>query len=186
MGLWRFINLSIVFWLTSVIFKSLLIIFFGMASNTSTLYIGLEIIWWLITAIVAIVVLFPIYQSLPDYPFYQPNLIFILAFITFTRYAFLLRFTFLAPRQILKIAIILLMVPVTFLLVQEINLFQVFLDEEGLDALVGSLPFDQRESMAGYIRTEMIFFGTGACIAAVVLALRLILSVWRWHNRGKA
>ncbi len=155
-------------------------------TNTSSLHIRLELVWWLITAIVAIVVLFPIYQSLSNYPFYAPNLIFIVAFITCTRYAFLLRYTFLAPLQMLKIAIVLLLIPAIFLLVQEINLFQVFLDEEGLDALVGELPFSQRDRMAGYIRTEMIFFGTGACIAAVVLAFRLILSVWLLRNRGRA
>ncbi|GJM35246.1 MAG: hypothetical protein DHS20C18_42470 [Saprospiraceae bacterium] len=154
-------------------------------SNTSNLYIRLEMIWWLITAIVVIVVLFPIQQTLSNYPFYRANIIFIVGFITFTRYIFLLRYTFLGPLQILKVAIAFLMIPTTFLLVQEINHFQLFLDEEGLDALVGELPFGKRENMVGYIRAEMLFFGTGVCIAAVVIIFRLLISVWLLRNRGR-
>lgn len=155
-----------------------------MTDNTTTkhLYTRLELIWWLITLIAAVLLLFPIVNRLPGYRFLGVNLLFIIAFITFTRYIFLLRYTFLPPYQRLKVGLALLCIPIVFLLVQELNRFQVFLDEEGYEALVGTLPRSEQIPMVEYIRSEMLLFGIGSVIAAVVLALRLIVSVWRRHN----
>ena len=146
------------------------------------LYTRLELIWWLITLILAVLLLFPVLSKLPDYPFWLVNLVFIVAFVTFTRYIFLLRYTFLPPFQRLKIAIALLCIPIVFYLVQEINYFQTFLDEEGYEALVGTLPRASQIPMVEYIRSEMLLFGVGSVIAGVILAVRLIISVWRRHN----
>jgi len=143
-----------------------------------------ELLWWLLTLLITAGVLLPIYLYSPAYPFFAINAVYIAGFITFTRYAFLLRFTFLARRQALKLIFIFLSIPVVFLLVQELNLFQTFYDEEGQEALLG-VPLGRADlRMVRYVHSEMLLFGTGCIIAAVVLSLRLVLSVWRTRNRG--
>ena len=70
------------------------------------------------------------------------------------------------------------------MLVNQINLFQTFLDENGFEGLVGDLPFGKRENMAKFIRAEMLFFGVGSVISAIILPFRLVISVWRTRNKG--
>jgi len=144
----------------------------------------LELIWWIITIIAAIVVLFPIYSTLDDYRFGWINLVYILTFITVSRYIFLLKYTFLARIEYLKIVLIFLCIPAVFLLIQELNLFQTYIDKQGVDALVGELPYGKRESMLAYIRNEMFFFGTGSIVSCIIFPFRLIISIWRGRNRG--
>lgn len=153
-------------------------------SQSRKLQLSLELIWWVFTAIIALATLYPIISKLPEYPFLRINIIFIIAFITFTRYIFLLKHTFLAYQQRLKIVLALLCIPTMFLLVEQITNFQTFLDEQGIDALVGHLPFAKREGMVSYVRNQILLFGVGSCISAFFLFFRLIISVWRVRNRG--
>ena len=146
----------------------------------------LEILFWAFTALVAAIVLLPIINEVEGYPFYFINVVYIVTAITVTRYLFLLPHTFLAHRQVLKIALVFLCIPFVFYLIQELNHFQVFIDEEGLDALVGNLPYRRRNNMVDYIRSQMILFATGSIISSVAFPFRLIVSVWRTRNRGTA
>jgi len=146
--------------------------------------IQLELLFWFFTILVTIAVLIPIYTNIPDYPFWLANIVFIITAITVTRYLFLLKYTFLAKRQILKIACVFLCIPLIFYLVQEINYFQTYLDEEGIDSIVGHIPYQSRDTMVEYMRSELLLFGTMAVISSVIFPFRLIISVWRTHNRG--
>ena len=153
-------------------------------NQEQSLHFRLELIWWFFTLILAAGVLYPILREVNDYPFLMINTLFVIVFVTFTRYIFLLKHTFLAKQQRLKTGIILISVPIIFMLVNEINLFQTFLDENGFGGLVGDLPFGRRESFAKFIRAEMLFFGVGSVISAIVLPIRLVISVWRTRNKG--
>ena len=152
----------------------------------SKIHIRLELIWWVFTILLVVGVVYPIVNTLEVYPFYLINIIYVITFVTLARYTFLLKFTFLPKHQVLKQVFIFSCIPFVFYLVQELNQFQTFLDEEGWDGIVGQLPYGQRNSMINYIRSEMILFGVGSIISAVVFAFRLILSVWRMRNRGEA
>jgi hypothetical protein len=143
----------------------------------------LERLWWLLTGLATLLVLSPLLLKLPAYPFWVINVIFIATFITATRYIFLLRSTFLARRFWIKISIIFLSIPFVFFLVQELNAFQTFLDEQGVGAIVGTLPYAEQQPMFRYIHNEMLLFGTGAVMSAALLPVRLLISIWRVHNR---
>lgn len=144
----------------------------------------LELLWWLITALITALVVFPIYFNIADYPFYVMNIVFIVTFITISRYLFLLPYTFLARIEWLKITIVFLCIPLIFYLVQALNGFQTFLDEEGVGKLVGDMPTERQLQWTDYIRSELLLFGVGSVIASVLLPFRLLLSVWRGRNRG--
>ena len=154
-----------------------------MAPRTSLLQ--LEALWWLTTIVVVLLVLFPLYSTPVTFPFYTINVVYIVSFITLTRYIFLLHLTLLARRQILKIAVICMTVPFIFYLVQGLNAFQTFLDEQGFEALVGRLPLERQGGMLTYIRSEMLLFGVGSIVAAAVLPVRLLISIWKQQNEGR-
>lgn len=145
----------------------------------------LELYWWIISGIIAVLVVAPIYFNTGTFPFYLSNLLYVVAFITLTRYIFLLRFKWLAKIEWIKIVIVFLCIPIVFFAIQELNLFQTFLDENGVEALVGTdLPLEKRNSLTKYIHSEFLLFAVGSIISGVVLPFRLILSVWRGRNTG--
>jgi len=144
----------------------------------------MELVWWIFTAIIAFAVLFPIMKNVDDYPFLFTNIIFVVVFITFARYIFLLKHTFLADRQVLKVIIFFLCLPLFSYLVNELTSVRTFLDEHGIDALVKNLPYESHWNFANYVKTEMYFFGAASLVVTVLLPFRLLLSVWRNRNRG--
>lgn len=149
-----------------------------------SLSLRLEFIWWIFTFILLAGVLYPILSAIDDYPFLVMNVIFVIVFVTLTRYVFLLKHTFLAYRQILKSIIIVLSIPLIFYLINEMNFFQTYIDENGMDSFLGNLPYKRIGSLGKYIRAEMLFFGTGSLIIAVITPIRMLISIWRTMNRG--
>lgn len=144
----------------------------------------LEIIWWLITGIVAVLILLPIYSVHPTYNFLLSNFIFIISFITFSRYIFFLKHTLIAPYQIIRVALIFILIPFIFYQIQELNTFQTALDEQGIEPFVGHLPYESQKPMMRYIYNETLLFAVGSILATVAFPFRMIISVWRFRNRG--
>ncbi len=152
-------------------------------SSKSLLYLRLELVWWLFTALATILILYPIYTKLTGFPFYWMNGIFIVSSITLTRYIFLLPYTFLARRQILKVAVVFVAIPYIFYLVQGIYAFNEYLDYDRLGAMVSGLPVEEQEGMLNYIKNEMLLFGVAAVISAIAFPFRMLISVWRMRNK---
>ena len=148
------------------------------------LTLWLELIWWALTALIVWAVLYPIHKAMHVWPFEGWNIAFVAILITFTRYIFLLKHTFLAWQQEVKVALILLMFPLTFMFIDSVNGFMVYIEENTWFALTGHLPAAEKRAIEDYMWVEMLFFGIGSCIAAPVFALRLFMSVWRTRNRG--
>lgn len=148
------------------------------------LILQLEIVWWVVTAIVVAATQYPIDKAMHVWPFRQWNIVFVVALITLARYIFLLEHTFLARRQVLKAVLILLMFPATFALVSGLNEFLTYIEEKTWDPLTGHLPPADKKQIENYMWSEMLFFGAGSVIAAPVFAARLLMSIWRTHNRG--
>ncbi len=144
----------------------------------------LEVIWWIITAIISYLIIAPIQKMTDLYPFFWMNLLFIVTFITLFRYLFFLRYSFIARRQLLKITIIFLSIPFIFHLISNLNYFITYIDEKSFDGFLGHLDSDARSKMQIYIRSEMLLFGVGSVVAAVLFPFKMIASIWRVRNRG--
>ena len=149
-----------------------------------SLIFQLEIVWWVVTALIAWAVLYPIHKAMHVWPFEWWNIAYIVVLITLSRYIFLLKHTFLAQKQPIKLALLLLMVPLTFVLVDGLHGFMTYIEENTWESLTGHLPPADKKSIEDYMWTEMLFFGAGSIIAAPVFAGRMLLSLWRTHNRG--
>ena len=153
-------------------------------NKQQSLTFQMELLWWVITAIILFAVLFPILNKVEDYPFLIPNILFIIIFVTLTRYIFLLKHTFLAYRQTLKIILFFLCIPLIWYIVSQLENIQGYIDQEGINGLVKNLPYEEHWQFANYIKTEMYFFGAASLVVTVLFPLRLLQSVWRNKNRG--
>ena len=76
------------------------------------------------------------------------------------------------------------MFPLTFMLIDSVNGFMVYIEENTWETLTGHLVAADKRAIEEYMWLEMLFFGIGSCIAAPVFAVRLFMSVWRTRNRG--
>jgi|JI6StandDraft_1071083.scaffolds.fasta_scaffold358003_2 hypothetical protein len=144
----------------------------------------LELTWWVITALVVWALLTPIDKAMFVWPFRTWNIIFIITVVTLGRYIFLLEHTFLAQRQILKIVLLLLMFPATFMFINGVSDFMGFIEEKTWEPLTGHLPAVEKLRIEKYIWNEMLFFGVGSILTAPIFAIRMMLSIWRTKNRG--
>jgi len=145
----------------------------------------LEIVWWIATIVIVILFLLPLITNIGDkYPYYIPNIFFIVLFITFTRYIFLLKHTFIADRRWVKAILVFLPIPLFFYALDSHFNFQDFVDKnEHIDMLSHLLP-DKAMEISNYMKYQFIFFATGSFIVMVLLPIRMIVSVWREINRG--
>jgi len=146
--------------------------------------LSLELMMLLFTAVLAMLVLLPIYLSVKDYPFYYSNILFIVVFVTFARYIFLLKHTVVARSLVFKIVMMVTAIPIIMYLLDCVSTFQGFTDDIGLEMLVPDLSIPKQKSIIRYIRTEMIFFGVGAVIVAVMFPFRMLVSIWRGINKN--
>jgi hypothetical protein len=152
-------------------------------NKTTALKLGIELTWWVITAMVAWIVLQPIHKAMYVWPFELANIVFVVVLITLTRYTFFLKHTFLNRQQVLKITLLLLMFPLAFYLLERVNEFLGYVEEQTWEPLTGHLPTAQQPGVQEYIWREMLFFGVGSIIATPVFAGRMMLSIWRTRNR---
>lgn len=144
----------------------------------------LELLWWVITAILSIAIVLPVI-SVGNYQFLWQNVFLIAIFITITRYIFFLKHTFLSNYEWMKAALILAAPIIIFLIIQEINRFQTFLDEYGWEKVIDTGAAATQKGLSKYIYSEMLFFGVGSVISTIILPVRMIVSIWRMRNLGK-
>ena len=145
-----------------------------------------ELIWWVVTLVLLLIMLLPIYLSNSKYPFWIQNAIFVVVFVTFTRYIFLLKHTVLRFAQWAKVVVLIACIPLAFNLVQWLNAFHQFTDEIGVQALFANLSEKDQSRMVEYTKAEMTFFGVGSILATIVMPFRMLISFWRTFNKGTA
>jgi hypothetical protein len=155
-----------------------------MDERNNLLLIRLELIWWIVTLLIVVGVLYPIYKTQADYPFWMINTIFIVVFVTVARLIFLLKYTFLAYRQWLKVVLAILCIPLFIYLLDEFSMVRAVADEIGFEEVFSHLSLEGQTSMASYVKNEMLFFGAASLICSILMPLRMLVSFWRTLNRG--
>lgn len=146
--------------------------------------IWLEIFWWIATFLLSLLILFPILQKTNRYPFTTINIIFVVVFVSLFRYIFLLKYTWIAKRQYVKLILIFLCIPLIFNMINNLNFFITQLDEFSSEAFLGHLEANTRQNLETYIRSEMLLFGVGSIVTSMLFPFRLLMSIWRQRNKG--
>jgi len=145
----------------------------------------LELVWWIVTAIIVALFLLPILNYVGgEYEFYLPNIFFIVLFVTFTRYIFLLKHTLIAKNKIVKLILIFLPIPLFLYSMDALYDFQSFLDNGEHIKMLSHLAPDTAMNIAKYAKYQFVFFGTGAILVIFLLPVRMIISIWRGINKG--
>ena len=147
--------------------------------------VSLEIVWWLLTLVLIVLVLLPIYSKIGLlYPFYVSNIAFIIISTTFIRYIFLLKHHWVSSAKWIKVLFIFTPIPIFFYLTGAFYDFQSFSDEVGLTSLVQEIPYKDQMRITKYMRVEMVFFFAAAFISNLMMPLRMVISLWREINKG--
>ena len=149
----------------------------------------MELIWWLITAIVVWMVAEPLWGNFVQYEFVYEAIMYVIVFITYARYLFLLKYTFLAHFQVMKVLLIFAALPLAFYLVQVFFNYQDFLEKQNQGMIEFQIYF--REGITAtehfetlnYLTKVYSFFGMSAIICVVISPFRLLLSFWRVYNK---
>lgn len=76
------------------------------------------------------------------------------------------------------------MIPVVFLLIQKLNFLQGYINEGILFNDLEKLPYKEQLKLEKYIRHEILLVGTAAIVSAILFAIRMLISVWKYRNRG--
>jgi uncharacterized membrane protein len=152
----------------------------------TSLRLGLELIWWVFTAIVMGGIFWYIQSKTKFYPFYLANGAMIVAFLTLTRYTFQIKHSWFAKSQRTKVIMSLVILPINFVLVGVISDFMLWISNHEFRPISGHLPLEESEPFNTFIWNEMLFFGVGAVLASLAFLARLVISIWRTHNLGTA
>lgn len=154
------------------------------SSKRSTATALFELTWWAFALVLACLVVLPIYSTLPDFPFFLPNFIYVVVAVTLTRYLFLLHVSWLRDRLILQGLVALLLVPLIFYMVSNFNAFIIFFDERGPDVLIRGLEPETGSTIDRYVKAEYRFFAIWAVVAAIVTPFRLVYNAWARYRAG--
>ncbi len=141
--------------------------------------------WWMVTAIVLVIVLLPIQSAIgEDYFFYRQNILIIILAITLIRYIFLLKHHWISSSKWFKALFIFAPIPIFFFLIGAFSEFQAFSDEKGINTILTKLPYKKQQALATFIRSEIVLFWSAAFLANLFMPFRMLISIWREINKG--
>lgn len=75
-------------------------------------------------------------------------------------------------------------IPLFLYTLRQFKAFNEYINDEGLQSFMYHLTNMGQESMEPYIRSEMTFFAVATLMTTVVFFFRLLISIWRYHNKG--
>lgn len=151
------------------------------------LLILIELLWWLITAVIIYVLLLPVPGAFSGFAFLFQSILFIAAFITLARYIFLLHLTPIKNNKPIKVVLIFLSVPLIFVLIQFLNNFFIYVDDHGFESLLRHTnlsSYQEVQRTGRYIQTVIVFFGTASVIAAILLPIKMVVSLYKQIKYG--
>lgn len=149
----------------------------------------MELVWWVLTGIVVWLVTRPLWSEFIRYEYIHYLILFMVIFITYTRYLFLLKYTFLSHFQVGKFILIFASIPLAFYLIGLFFNYQDFLERqsEGMEEyriyFRSDMTFDEHGEVLKYLSKVYSFFALSAVIVVVVAPFRLLLSFWRVYNK---
>ena len=154
-----------------------------MNKHTSQI-ITYELVWWLLTAIVCLLVYLRVSSGFDTYPYLAENMIFIVTFITFTRWVFLLRVSVISLSRNLMIALIFLAIPLFLYILTQYRSFKMYWDDGELIKMMSAGDYESKMAIANFFKQEMIFFGVAAMLAVFIFPFKLVKAIWKKHNKG--
>jgi hypothetical protein len=145
----------------------------------------LEVLWMLLSGIFCTLFFLPFFIYNISFPFFDYNFFYIMASFHLTRWIFAIRYSFFAHQVYLKILTIFISIAVFLLAYRGMNLYQLFIDENGYYHLFEHLELTLRYKLAFFINSQFFFFGVWTMVSSLVFPFILIRSIWRVRNIGE-
>jgi hypothetical protein len=144
----------------------------------------LSLLWWIIGLLITTAIVFPFASQLLDKSVFWVNVAFGVGFVVLMRSLIQLKQTMLADHFYLRVVFFILLFPIIFLSIEQINHFQYIVDYDDLNLwLSEGFNSDKLRSMRSYIQNEFMFFGVGTVICAILMIIRLVLFTWKNLNK---
>ncbi len=142
-----------------------------------------EFLWLTITAIIALIIIFPIYQSLNlNYPFYFENILFVVVSSLCVKFIFFFEYSVLRNSIITKVILIFLTPFVFIYLIDLYFKYVSFGNDIGYQSLVTHLLNTDQMAMVTYIKRVAMFFSVSSLIGVLLMPFKMIRSIWRQVN----
>ena len=143
----------------------------------------LSLLWWLIGALITTTVVFPFASELMDKSVFWVNVAFGIGFVVLARTLIQLRQTLLADHFYYRLVFFILLFPLIFISIEQVNHFQYVVDYDDLNVwLAEGFKAEHLRNMRSYIQSEFMFFGVGTIIGSVLMIIRLVLFTWKTLN----
>lgn len=145
-----------------------------------------EIIWWILTGMIAFAVVYPITLKI-DYLYLWVSYAFVFTTVLYFRYTLSLSsLPFMRPPWVRFLLFTLNIVLFFFFLEREqklIGLLDNFYTEDFGFPVQGVIMYDHiKEKLFEYLRFVIQFFGTGSLIMIVIFNVRLLVSWWQFYK----
>jgi hypothetical protein len=156
-------------------------------TNKKSLW-SIELLSWLITLVVLALVFLPMYGTMQYHRFMWHNALYVVFSITFIRYLFMTKYIPYFGNIIIKTGILLFCIPLCFHLIEGLQQFKQYFDQEegllGFDQyFLASVEHNQRMSIFEYFRLEYMWFGVTAVVSCILVPFRMVKSIWRTYNK---
>ncbi|MGE5356861.1 MAG: hypothetical protein ACM3PT_11550 [Deltaproteobacteria bacterium] len=142
------------------------------------------LLWFLLTGILPVLVLWPIYSNEIKFSFYFHNILIISAPVLFLRYIFFIRFTYIEMKIIPK----LLLIPAGIILAiysyYILNEFIDFYNNNGIYYSLERFTLEKQQFLGNYLFRQFIFFSAFTIITSLIIPARMVISIWRVYNKG--
>lgn len=142
----------------------------------------IEIVCWIITALLGILIVLPILNNGIDFPFIDYNIFYIVVGLTIFRYLFFWDWIPFSGSKAAKIIIIFIVPLMFFPLLEGIHTFVEYNDQEGIQSILNHLSLSKFNFFISYIRLEYLTFGIMSFLGSFMMALKMIRSLWRQIN----
>ena len=141
-----------------------------------------EGLWWVISAIIALLVLLPVWRYHLQYPILFENILGIIVAIHITRFLFLHRFIPYMQGVRSKTAVLLTGIVLLIIMLRYFSGITTFVKDVGFFEIFSHIESGQILGLAKYMKTQLIFAYTAALTGLVVLPVVLLRSIWKQYN----
>jgi hypothetical protein len=142
----------------------------------------LEFLSWVITVVMALLIVLPIVNNGIVFPFIDYNIFYIITGLTIFRYIFFWSWLPFSESKAAKVVLVFLVPLVFFPLLEGIHTFVEYNDQEGIQSILNHLSLSKFNFFVSYIRLEYLLFGIMSFLGSFLLAIKMIRSLWRQIN----
>lgn len=142
----------------------------------------IEVLAWLITLVIAALVVAPILVNDIAFPFTLYNVLFVIIGLTWARYILFWHLHPMAGSKRLKTGLIFLIPLIVFPVIEGFHTFVEYLDQIGLQTLMGDVSASTSRFLMKYIKMEYLVFAVMTFAGGFLLIIKMLRELFRQYK----